>query len=198
MKRRYEWMSNWRPVNKLRVPTQWIQRFSSLSSANTWPASDQFQQLAMPPQLHLCTRTSRNVPTPSSSWHNALGLGAPIQRPLPGPVTERYDAATTRTREACHRVNWQGQASLHPQRNQLREQPEPTSYSNPCHSTACHATTAPYKNYALWSPHTFPLSLQHLSNHLCGCVCGGGGDVGTSHSNGFRCYEVNTRSHSNE
>jgi hypothetical protein len=48
------------------------------------------------------------------------------------------------------------------------EQPEPTSHSNPCNSTAYPATTASYKNYALWSPHIFPLSLQHLSNHLHG------------------------------
>jgi transposase InsO family protein len=49
-----------------RVPTQWIQRFSSLSSADTWPTSYQFRQLATPPRLHSCTKTSRSVPTSSS------------------------------------------------------------------------------------------------------------------------------------
>jgi hypothetical protein len=74
--------------------------------------------------------------------------------------------------EGRHRVRRQGQASLHTLREQPREQHEPTNPSNPGHSTACHATTALYKNNALRLSHPFPLSLQHLSNHLRG---GGGG-----------------------
>jgi hypothetical protein len=87
-------------------------------------------------------------------------------------------------------VSANGQASLRPEQDQLREQPEPTS-----HSTACHTTTAPYKNYTLWSPRTFPLSLQHLSNHLHGVVMWELPTAMDKHR--VRCYEVNTHSHSN-
>jgi hypothetical protein len=38
---------------------------------------------------------------------------------------------------------------------------------NPGHIT-CHSATALHTNYRLWSPHPFPHTLQHLSNHPCG------------------------------
>jgi hypothetical protein len=93
-----------------------------------------------------------------------------LEPPYSGPywvLSRREKTATSRAREACHCVNGQGQADLHPQRDRLREQLQPTS----------HAATALSKNYTLRSSHPFPCSLEHLSNHLRG-----EGDVGTSHS----------------
>jgi hypothetical protein len=49
------------------------------------------------------------------SGHNTPSLEAPLQRPLPGPVTEGEDNPTPRAREARHGVNRQGEAGLHPQ-----------------------------------------------------------------------------------
>jgi hypothetical protein len=101
-------------------------------------------------------------------------LEPPLQRSLPVPVTESEDSATSGAREACHCVNRQGQASLHPQRDRPREQLQPASRNIPGHSTISHATTAINKNYTLRSSHSFPCSLQHLSNQLRG----GGGRCG--------------------
>jgi hypothetical protein len=46
------------------------------------------------------------------SRDNAPSAGALLERPLPGFVTERRDTAAPRARQARHRVNRQGQASL--------------------------------------------------------------------------------------
>jgi hypothetical protein len=101
-------------------------------------------------------------------------LEPPIQRLLPGPVTEREDSATSCAREACHCVNRQGQAGLHPQRDRPREQLQPASRNNPGRNTTSHAATAIPKNYTIQSSHPFPCSLKHLSSHLRG---GGGGGM---------------------
>jgi hypothetical protein len=102
--------------------------------------------------------------------HITPGFGTPLQRPLPGPVTEREDSATSRVREACHCVNGQGQAGLHPQLNRPREELQPASLNTPGRSYICHAATALHKNYTLRPSHSFPCSLQHLSRHLRGGV----------------------------
>jgi hypothetical protein len=95
-------------------------------------------------------------------------LESPLQRPLPGPLTESEDAATSRAREACHCVNGQGQAGLHPQRDRPREQLQPASRNIPGRSTISHAATALHKNYTLRSSDLFLCSLKHLSSHLRG------------------------------
>jgi hypothetical protein len=51
------------------------------------------------------------------SGHNAPGFGDPLQRPLPGPVTQREDTATYRAPEDRHCVSRQGEAGLHLQWN---------------------------------------------------------------------------------
>jgi hypothetical protein len=118
--------------------------------------------------------------------HNTPGFGTPLQRPLPGRVTESEDSATSRAREACHCVNGQGQAGLHPQRDRPREQLQPASLNTPGRSTISHAATALHKNYTLRPSHSFPCSLRHLSRYLRG----GGGDVGTSHSANRHSHRV--------
>jgi hypothetical protein len=40
------------------------------------------------------------------------GSGAPLQRPLLGPLAERENTAAPCAQQACHRVCLQGQASL--------------------------------------------------------------------------------------
>jgi hypothetical protein len=57
--------------------TQRAQRLSSSSSANTWPASDQFRQPATPPLLHSCTRTSRSAHTSSAIRTQCTGTWSP-------------------------------------------------------------------------------------------------------------------------
>jgi hypothetical protein len=57
--------------------TQWIQRIWSQSSASIWPASDQFQQHATPPQPHLCTATSRSAHMSSSVRTQCARLWSP-------------------------------------------------------------------------------------------------------------------------
>jgi hypothetical protein len=108
-------------------------------------------------------------PCLSPPGHNALGFGAPLQRPLPGPVTEREDTATPRAWEVHRCVSQQGQAGLHPQ-DRSREQLQPASSNNPGCRTTSHAATALHKNYMLRSPHPFLCSLKHLSSHLRGGV----------------------------
>jgi hypothetical protein len=103
-------------------------------------------------------------------------LEPPLQRPLPGPVTESEDSETSRVREACHCVNGQVQAGLHRQRDRPQEQIQPASLNTPGPSTNSHAATALHKNYTLRQSHSFPCSLRHLSRHLRG------GDVETSHN----------------
>jgi hypothetical protein len=46
------------------------------------------------------------------SGHNTMGFGAPLQRPLPGPVMEREDIATPHARQVRPRVNRHSQAGL--------------------------------------------------------------------------------------
>jgi hypothetical protein len=90
-------------------------------------------------------------------------------------LSQREKTATPHVQEACHCVNRQGQAGLHPQRDWPWEQLQPASCNNPGHSTTCHAATALHNDYTLWSPQPFPCLLKHLSTHLHGGV-----DVGTS------------------
>jgi hypothetical protein len=66
----------------------WIQHISSPSSGSTPRLPATFVHPRLPP-----------------SGHNAPGFGAPLQRPLPRPVTERKDTVTPRAREARHRVD---------------------------------------------------------------------------------------------
>jgi hypothetical protein len=49
-----------------------------------------------------------------------------------------------------------------------------TNFNPPATATSAIAlpATALYTNYPFWSPYPFPLSLQHLSNHLCRGECG--------------------------
>jgi hypothetical protein len=76
------------PGELLRVSTQWIQRFSSPSSASTWPATSSGSSLRLPGYIR--AQGPREVhPLLPPSGRNAPGLGAPIQQPLPGPVMER-------------------------------------------------------------------------------------------------------------
>jgi hypothetical protein len=97
------------------------------------------------------------------------GFGALLQRPLPGPVTEREDTAISRVRQAHHHVNRQGW--------QWDHHLQPRSRRNLGHTTNRRATTAHRKNYTLRTPCRFPCSLQQLSDHLRGVW----GDVGTAH-----------------
>jgi hypothetical protein len=110
--------------------------------------------------LERCTHVFLRQDTP--------GFGTPLQWPLPGPVTENEDSATSRAREACHCVNGQGQAGLNPQRDRPREQIQPAIPNTPGRSTISHAATALHKNYTLRPSYSFPCSLRHLSRHLCG------------------------------
>jgi hypothetical protein len=55
------------------------------------PASGRFQQHATPPQPHSCTAISGSARTSSSARTEYAGLWSPLQRPLPGPITERED-----------------------------------------------------------------------------------------------------------
>jgi hypothetical protein len=92
-------------------------------------------------------------------------LEPPPKRPLPCPVTVIEDTVTPQ----C--VNQQGQAGLHPQWDWLRgENIQSVSRCNRGPSIACHGATALHTNYMLPSPHPFPRTLQHLSNHLNGGV----------------------------
>jgi hypothetical protein len=114
-----------------------------------------------PPKLHACF---------SPSGRNTPGSGAPLQRPLPGPLTERENTASPCERQARHRVCRQGQASLRVERGRLWEHHfQPLGQRNPRHSTS-----SSYTVYTLWSPHSLPRTLKHLSNILRG-------GVGTSH-----------------
>jgi hypothetical protein len=100
-----------------------------------------------------------------------------LETPYSGPyqcLLWREDAATPCAQEARHCVKQQGQVGLHPQRDRPQEELQPTSRNNSSHGTTCCATTVLHTNYTLRSPHPFPHSPQHLSNHLHG---GGGGMV---------------------
>jgi hypothetical protein len=125
-------------------------------------------------RLYSCTATSRSALSSSSGRTQNAELWNPLQRPLPGPVTEREDAATPRAREARH-CQLTGSSLPMPSTGPAAEL-QLASRSKPGRSTTCQATTAP--NYTLRSPHSFSRSLQYLSNHLRG----GGGYVGTSDS----------------
>jgi hypothetical protein len=68
--------------------------------------------------VYIRAQQSREVhPHLPPPGYNTLSFGTPLQWPLPGPVTESEDSATSHAREACHCVNRQGQAGLHPQRD---------------------------------------------------------------------------------
>jgi hypothetical protein len=109
--------------------------------------------------LERCTHVFLRQDTTCRPWN-------PLQRPLPGPFTEREDFAISRAREVCRCVNRQCQAGLHPQRDRPQEQLRPASRNNPGRSTTSHAATALHNNYTLRSSHPFPCSLKHLSSHL--------------------------------
>jgi hypothetical protein len=117
--------------------------------------------------LHNCTRLP-------PSGRNAPGSAAPLQRPLPSPVSARENAATASARQAHHRINRQGQAGLHIQRGRLQEHRlQPCGQSNASHTTTGYTTShiitgSTYPNYTFRSSRPFPRTLQHLSNLLRG------------------------------
>jgi hypothetical protein len=97
---------------------------------------------------------------------NAPSLGAhPTAAPTRSCHGERRhrNSSCKGNPSLCQR---QGQARLHSQRDRQQEQLQPASHNNLGHSTTCHATTTPHNNYTLRSPHSFPRSLQSLSNSL--------------------------------
>jgi hypothetical protein len=49
------------------------------------------------------------------SGHNTPSFEAPLERPLPSPVTEGEDSSTPHGRKARYGVNRQGEAGLHTQ-----------------------------------------------------------------------------------
>ncbi|PNF20525.1 hypothetical protein B7P43_G05326 [Cryptotermes secundus] len=70
-----------------------------------WPALDQFQQHAMLPS-YICAKRPQEVHARfPSAGHNSQSIEAPLQRPLPGPITEGEDNANPHARQAHHPVN---------------------------------------------------------------------------------------------
>jgi cleavage and polyadenylation specificity factor subunit 1 len=94
------------PAHLITEPRKHIARLRPVPAArHTSPSTFVHRDLERCTHVFLCQDTTRRA------------LEPPLQRPLPGPVTESEDSATSRVREVCHCVNGQGQAGLHPKRD---------------------------------------------------------------------------------
>jgi cleavage and polyadenylation specificity factor subunit 1 len=95
------------PVDPAHLITKFRQYMARLrpvpAERHASPATFVHSNLEKCTQVFLCQDTTRRA------------LEPPLQRPLPGPVTQREDIATCRAREARQCVSRQGQAGLHPQ-----------------------------------------------------------------------------------
>jgi hypothetical protein len=98
-------------------------------------------QPTMPHQLHYYIATSRNAPT--SSCEDTMRQALEPHYSSPYRILSQREK--TLQLLMCWRpitVSQQGQAGLDPQQDRPQKQLQPTSHSNPGHSTTCHAATA--------------------------------------------------------
>jgi transposase InsO family protein len=124
------------PVEPAHLITQLRQRMARLRPVST--AHHASPATLVHKDLHACLYPSgRN--TPSS--------GAPIQRPISGPVLEIENVTTPWARQGSDCANRQGQVGHNP-------------------STIDHTATSSYPNYTFRSPRPLPRTLQYLSNNL--------------------------------
>jgi hypothetical protein len=101
------------------------------------------------------------------------GSGAPLQRPVPGPLAERENVAAPCARQANHCVCRLGQTSVRVGRFRPRKPYFELSGTQDTTSDTSGraATTYNSDDYTLRSPRSLPNTLQHLEISAGGC-CG--------------------------